>query len=75
MFVNFSLAMFLKWFLRFRHFEPHVFETFVSLKERVTNLLCHVTLQHHVIKGSCDVVEASSSLYVFVVVVIAVVEI
>ena len=30
----------------------------------ITYLICHVTLQDHVIKGSCDFMEGSSSLYV-----------
>ena len=33
-YVNVSLAMFLKRFLRFRYFEPHVSQTFVSLKKK-----------------------------------------
>ena len=43
-------------------------------------MICHVILQDHVIKGSCDFIEGSSSLYVtallsLVPVVIVVVEI
>ena len=46
----------------------------------VTHLICHMTLQLHVIKGFCDFMERSSTLYVTtlsssVAVVILVVEI
>ena len=30
----------------------------------ITYLICHVNLQDHMIKGSCDFIEGSSSLYV-----------